>query len=142
MSNKIESIKSQIIAHKSFILYGLISVFVTLIDVIVCRISENFFSPVVSNTIGVIVGFIIQYFLTARHVYNTSSPKSFLIFFGTFLINLFLANSIVFVCRTYIFGNSESLAAFLTSKSASIVFPFFITYFIRKKLMPSNNSDS
>lgn len=138
----INKIKSQFIAHKSFISYGLISIFVTVIDVIVSRFSENFFSPIVSNTIGVIVGFIIQYFLTARHVYNTKSIKSFLVFFGTFLINLFLANSIVFVCRTYIFGNSKSNIAFLISKGASIVLPFFITYFIRKKLMPNDKPNS
>lgn len=141
MNKAVGWIKAQIIARKAFIMYGLISVFVTVIDVIVSRVSEFAFSPVIANTIGVVVGFIIQYFLTARHVYNTKSIKSFLIFLGTFFINLLMANAIVFVCRTYVFGNATTNIAFLVSKGASIVLPFFITYFIRKKLMPNREEE-
>ncbi len=128
--------------HKAFIAYGLISVFVTVIDIVVCRFCEQFTTPVIANTIGVIVGFIIQYFLTARHVYNTKSMKSFLLFFFTFLLNLLMANVIVFVSRTYLFDNSASNTAFLISKAASIVFPFFITYYLRKNVMPSRRENN
>ena len=126
MGNMIELLKAMVKTHKAFILYGLISVFVTVVDVIVSRLSEYVFDPVVANTIGVVTGFIIQYFLTARHVYNTNNLKAFSVFFGTFLIGLVLANAIVYVCRSYLFGGSDSSMAFL-----------FFTYFLRKKLMPT-----
>lgn len=147
MGTSLEWIKKQYAEHKAFIMYGLISVIVTVIDVIVSRVSEKAFAlfidnvaivPVVANTLGVIVGFIIQYFLTARHVYNTQSIKSFSIFLATFFVNLLLATAIIFLFRTYVFGNSEGTIAFLVSKGASIVFPFFATYFIRKRLMPKD----
>lgn len=139
--------------HKAFIMYGLISVFVTVIDVVVTACAEFLLSsfvfsasnsgtvPVLSNTIGVVTGFIIQYFLTARHVYNVSSIKSFAIFLGTFFINLLFANTVIYIFRSLIFKNSSSPTAFLVSKAASIVLPFFITYFIRKFLMPTGEEE-
>jgi len=133
-------IKETIHKHKRFIMYGLISVFVTVIDVIVCRVCERFSPLVVANTIGVVTGFIIQYFLTAKHVYNTRSKKSFLLFLATFLLNLLMANGIVFVLRELVFKGSTELIPFFVSKGASIVFPFFITYYIRKKIMPSEEA--
>ena len=134
-------ISDMIKKHKAFLLYGLISVIVTAVDVAVCRICERFASPVIANTIGVVTGFILQFFLTAHHVYNTKSIKSFIIFFGTFLLNLLMANGIVYCCRTIVFHNSTGNTAFLISKCASIVFPFFITYFIRKRIMPSDKGE-
>lgn len=128
--------------HKTFIMYGLISVFVTVIDVVVCRLCERFTLIVVANTIGVVTGFIIQYFLTARHVYKTMSRKSFVIFFATFLLNLAMANGIVYLFREIIFNGSRESVPFLVSKAASIVIPFFITYYIRKKLMPSKDKET
>jgi putative flippase GtrA len=125
--------------HKAFLMYGLISVFVTVIDVIICRVCERYIHVVAANTIGVITGFIIQYFLTAKHVYNTRSKRSFVIFLATFLLNLLMANVIVYVFREFVFGGSDEGLPFLISKGASIVFPFFITYFIRKKVMPTKD---
>lgn len=141
MSKAVDFLKNFVKNHKAFLLYGIISVFVTVIDVVICRLCERFTSPVISNTIGVLTGFILQYFLTARHVYNTKSIKSFIIFLGTFLLNLLMANGIIYFCRTIVFHNSTDNAAFLISKGISIVLPFFITYFIRKKIMPSNKGE-
>ena len=148
-----DQITSYIRAHKAFVMYGLISVFVTVIDVAVTGCAELVLSayvlngsisravPVIANTIGVVTGFIIQYFLTARHVYNVTSAKSFAIFLGTFFMNLFFANGIIYIFRSLIFKNSNDLTVFLISKAASIVLPFFITYFIRKHLMPTGEGE-
>lgn len=136
MDQLLNQIKRSAIEHKSFLLYGSISVFVTVIDIIVCRICELFASVVLANTIGVVTGFTIQYFLTAKHVYKTKGIKSFFIFFSTFLFNLLMADGIVYFCRVFVFNHSSNNAAFLISKGISIVLPFLITYFIRKKLMP------
>ena len=136
MSDFAEFLKNQIRMHKAFILYGLISVFVTLIDIAVCRICETWISSVAANTVGVIIGFIIQYFLTARHVYNKNNSKSFIVFLWTFVVGLIFANTIVYVFREFVFGGSDGRLAFLVSKGFSIVLPFFLMYFLRKKYMP------
>ncbi len=134
-------LKSQILSHKAFLLYGIISVFVTLIDVLTCRICEIWISSVTANTVGVITGFVIQYFLTARHVYNKNNIKSFIVFLWTFFVGLIFANSIVYVFRTFVFSGSDSSLAFLVSKGFSIVLPFFLMYFLRKKFMPVANNN-
>ena len=132
----LDRIRTLAVAHRRFLLYGFISVFVTLVDVVVCRISERFINPVAANTLGVVVGFVIQYFLTSKHVYNTKNMKSFLIFLATFFAGLALANTIVYVCREHIFHGADDAVAFSVSKGASIVIPFFFTYFLRKRFMP------
>ncbi len=123
------------VKYKAFILYSAISVFVTFLDVFLCRLSELVFSPVVSNTIGVVSGFILQYFLTSRHVYNSRNIKTFVIFLLTFFIGLILANSIVWICREILFEGDNTNVAFLISKGASVVLPFFVMYYIRKRFI-------
>lgn len=146
MDSDFNKIKTMLVEHKSFLAYGVISVAVTVVDVIVSRLSESLFGmiissvstvPVIANATGVITGFIIQYFLTAKFVYNTKSTKSFVVFLATFFLNLLFATAIVFAFRTILFDNSDSMIAFLISKGVSIVLPFFVTYFIRKKIMPT-----
>lgn len=139
MFKSAEFLKEQIRLHKAFLLYGIISVFVTLVDISVCRISEIWLESVAANTIGVITGFIIQYFLTARHVYNKNNLKSFIVFLWTFFVGLVFANSIVYIFRTFVFVGSDSGIAFMISKGFSIVLPFFLMYFLRKKLMPPSD---
>ena len=134
-------IKRTLALHRSFIVYGLISVFVTVLDVVVCRLSEHFFNAVTANTMGVVVGFVVQYFLTAKHVYNTKNIKAFVVFLLTFFIGLIVANGIVYLSRTYLFNGSSDAVAFLFSKGASIVIPFFLTYYLRKKYMPKNEKE-
>lgn len=118
--------------HKAFVVYFLISVAVTIIDVLVSRVGEIFLNVVVANTIGVVTGFVIQYFLTSRHVYNSQNIRTLLIFFATFLMGLTLANFIVYLSREFLFHNSDSFWAFAVSKGFSIVIPFFFMYYLRK----------
>lgn len=136
MATIAKTLKIQICLHKSFCLYGMISVFVTLIDVAICRLCEMWITSVAANTVGVVTGFIIQYILTARHVYNKNNIRSFIVFLWTFFVGLTFANSIVYVFRTFIFTGSDSNLVFLTSKGLSIVLPFFLMYFLRKQFMP------
>lgn len=132
----ISKIKEWIKAHRSFVIYFTISVFVTLVDIVVSRVCERFVDVVIANTIGVVTGFIIQYFLCTRKIY-AGSVKSAIIFFVTWLIGLGLANLIVYVVRVLIFENREGFIYYLIGKGASIAIPFFVLYFIRKKLMPA-----
>lgn len=137
----LEAIKKYITEHKSFVTYFLISVLVTVIDVIVSRISEIWFKEVIANTIGVVVGFIIQYILCSHKVYKSKSIKTLVIFFVTWLLALGLADLIVYVVRELIFSGNDGMIAFLTAKGASIVIPFFITYFVRKALIPVGSDE-
>lgn len=134
-----DKIKQWVRDHKAFVTYFLISVFVTVIDIAVTRICESFVDVVVANTIGVVTGFIIQYILCSRKVYNGSNIKTAVIFFLTWLLGLGLADLIVYVVRVLILENREGFIYYLIGKGASIAIPFFVLYFLRKKLIPAKS---
>lgn len=142
MLNNLVWIKENIKQHRDFNMYLAISIFVTLIDVAVSRIGESFSSNLlITNTLGVVTGFIIQYFLTSRHVYKNQSIRTLIIFFATFLMGLVLANGIVYLSREFLFHNSESFLVFAVSKGFSIVIPFFVMYFVRKSLIKPSTKE-
>ena len=122
-----EKIKQWIKAHRSFVIYFLISVFVTLVDIVVSRVSERFVDVVIANTIGVVTGFVIQYFLCTRKIYAGSSIKTAVIFFVTWLFGLGLANLIVYVVRVLIFENREGIIYYLIGLVISCGMAFLIT---------------
>jgi putative flippase GtrA len=105
---------------------------VTVLDVAASRLCELFLPLVAANTIGVVLGFTVQYFLVSNRVYNSRNTATFVKFLLTFFLGLLLANGIVWLFREQFFGGSDSLLAFAVSKGASIVLPFFAIYFIRK----------
>ena len=139
--------KEWISKHKGFVNYFLISCFVTVLDVIVsfglekCLITlfsvDASKAALAGNATGVITGFIVQYFLCTRRVYVGSSAKTLIIFFLTWLLSLGFAEGIIYVVRTLIFHDAEGMIYFLVGKAFSIVLPFFLTYFLRKALIPS-----
>lgn len=135
----VSKIKQWIKTHKAFVTYFLISVFVTVVDIVLSRVCERFVDIIIANTIGVVTGFVIQYILCTRKIYAGSSVRTAVIFFLTWLFGLGLANLIVYVVRVLIFSNREGLIYYLIGKGASIAIPFFILYFIRKKLIPAKN---
>ena len=141
--------------HKSFIKYLLISCFVTVVDIFLSRVGELLLFPAVfnkptatvtANTIGVVAGFILQYILCANRVYQKKGTRIFIIFFGTFLGGLFLADGIIYFVRIILLKGNELLyvihlisiqisLSFIIAKLASIIIPFFLMYFVRKKLI-------
>lgn len=128
--------KKWIKEHRAFSNYFMISCFVTIIDILLSRVCELFTVAVVANTIGVVVGFIIQYFLCTKKVYAGSSVRTLIIFFVTWLLGLGLADLIIYVVRVLIFNDDNGFGYFLIAKFFSIAVPFFVTYFIRKKFIP------
>lgn len=134
----IESIKKFLNENKSFVKYLLISGFVTLLDIIVSWSSEFIIPLIYANSVGIMTGFIVQYFMTAKMVYNKNGVNVFFKFFLTFILGFIMANGIVYFCRVLIFDNSKSLIAFIVSKGFSIVIPFFVMYFIRKRWIGEN----
>lgn len=150
------TIKALFVKHKKFALYFLISCLVTVLDILISALGEIFVIPdlitnasvvpIISNAIGVISGFVVQYFLCSRKVYNKTNLRAFCFFFLTFIIGLLLAESIIFIFRTIVFQNKtllyqipvlniELAISFLIPKLVSIVIPFFVMYFLRKKLI-------
>ena len=128
------NIKNKIIEHEALIKYLSYSVFVTVIDVLVAWILMKFnMSLVLSNTIAVIVGFIIHYLLSSKSVFNADyGAIGFAVYFITFIIGLVSADSLIYVSYHYVFFMFNDNINFLMSKCVSIVTPFFIMYFIRK----------
>ena len=84
----------------------------------------------------------MQYFLCTKKVYAGSSFRTMVIFFLTWLLGLGLAEGIIYVVRTLIFHDAEGMLYFLIGKGFSIVIPFFVTYFIRKMLIPARNTET
>jgi len=128
-----EVIKKQYTLHRSFCRYLAISIFVTVIDTIVSRVSEIFVNIIIANSIGILTGFTVQYFLSSRHVFFSKGAKTFVKFFLTFVFGFVLANVIVYIGRILVFDSSEAFFAFAVSKGFSIVIPFFLIYFIRMR---------
>jgi len=90
-------------------------------------------SIVLSNTIGVVCGFIVSYGLTARFVFlHAKGKRGFSIFFSTFIIGLILADVLIYVGEHFIFEKYHENVSFFLSKGLSIAVPFFLLYFLRK----------
>ena len=134
MTNRI---KAWIALHQFFSRYLMISVFVTILDAVVSRVGEVFVSLIVANSLGILVGFSVQYILVSRHVYNNKDIPTFVKFLVTFVFGFILANGIVYLCRTQIFQGSVEFIAFVVSKGMSIVIPFYAMYFLRKHWIKS-----
>ena len=84
----------------------------------------------ISSNIGIFSGLILHYYTSMKYVFkNDSFNNSLFIYITTFLLGLALANITIWI--------SYDLAclSFLFSKILSVAIPFFITYFIRKRLL-------
>ncbi len=114
--------------------YGINSVVTTVVDTaIVWILVKMGISIVAANTTGVIVGFLLGYVLTAAYVFQAAKGKmGFVIYFGTFLIGLVLADYLIWLGNTRLFTAFSESVNFLLSKGLSIVVPFFVMYFLRK----------
>lgn len=138
MGNMIKFAKKQIEEHQKFLIYISISAFVTIIDMTISRVGEFFMDRLLANTLGVVTGFIIEYCLASKRVYNSKNMRTLIIYIFTFFMGLAMANGIVYVCREFLFHNSTSFISFLVSKGFSVVIPFFFMYFMRKWLIIAN----
>lgn len=121
--------------YRKLISYGFYSVVVTIIDVFIVWVLNKKFNInlVLANTIGVVTGSIIQYFSVVGNVFEKKVElKSFLIFFGTFLVGLFLADLTIYIADKALTNHFNDSITFILAKSMSIVLPFFIMYGLRK----------
>jgi len=135
MQAVIEKIKNIFSGAGQLSRYMVISVSVTVVDVIISYCLEWVMLPNAASAIGTVTGFIIQYFLVTKHVFAGRTKRAMLIFFLTFLLGLALAQAIIYFFRQWVFVGNDSTIVFLVSKGMSMVIPFFVTYALRKKLM-------
>ncbi len=117
--------------------YLLISIFVTVVDAaIVWVLSIRMGVGLgIANTMGVVVGQVIHYGLASGQVFEMEfGTVGAVIYFGTFLLGLLLANWIITTVFALCQGLMGKNLAFLVSKGCSVVGPFFALYFLRKGL--------
>lgn len=120
-----------------FVIYFLNSCFVTGLDVICVWILYRLcgINVVVANTIGVLLGFVIDYILSAKFVFKTAEGTlGFVVYFVTFLLGLVLGDVTIYQGETALFLWVPEQYRFLFSKGLSIILPFFVMYFLRKIL--------
>jgi len=118
-------------------LYLLYSLIATVVDsaVVWFLVKYSLAGLVPANTAGVLSGFAIHYILSLKSVFETKiGTNSFLIYFVTFLGGLALANTLIYYSYEYAFAALQEDLRILASKGVSIVIPFFILYYARKRL--------
>ncbi len=121
--------------YKTVLSYLCHSILSTLVDTLTVWLLLNKFNIdiTVSNTCGVAVGFLIGFFLDVKRSFMSSyTPITFLIYFGTFILGLVLADALITVCYISLEKITIQAWAFLISKGVSVIVPFFVMYFIRK----------
>lgn len=115
--------------------YLFFSMLSTIVDVTVVWITFHIMhiDLAVANTIGVVSGFFIGYFLSLKRVFNTrQSLGAFAVYVGTSGIGLILANYLITTAYDFSIAYCPEWFAFLFSKGVSVVFPFFVMYLMRK----------
>ena len=122
---------------RNIIIYFCISAIVTILDISIVWILRNNFNMGIlsANTIGVVSGSILQYFLVSKYVFFVEyGIPGFLTFIGTFLFGLLLADWIIWFSSESLPHNLNKNLNLLISKGFSIAIPFFVLYGIRKLL--------
>ena len=117
--------------------YLLCSVVVTLLDSFIVFLLHRLLNwdIVSSNTVGVLTGFILHYILVSKSVFETEfGVTGFLIYLGSFMGGLFMANVLIYAGESIIFYSVQENIRFLLSKGISIIIPFFGLFYIRRAL--------
>lgn len=113
-------------------IYFIISCLVSIVDLLIALVLFKFanVSYLTACNVGIVTGFIIQYAACTKYVFKDRGfVSSIAVYLFTFLFGLMLADVIMSV------SYSMFKLPFLVSKSNSMIVPFFITFFIRKKLL-------
>lgn len=117
--------------------YLLNSIAITILDAtIVWILQQKLGLPLIlANSIGVIAGTIVGYFLTSRYVFvKAKGKKGFCIYMGTFLLGLIVADFLIHIGNEVIFQTYSANRRFFYSKAFSIVTPFYGLYELRRRL--------
>lgn len=135
-------IKKLLLGHYAISRYFYYSVIVAIFDVAIVwgllRFTDTHL--VAANTIGVVSGFLFHYILASKSVFRTEyGVAGFLVYLVTFLFGLLLANSLIYVSYEFLFFRLPEDLRILASKGVSVAVPFFVMYYLRKRLYLSLN---
>ena len=84
----------------------------------------------VACNIGIVLGFIFQYFICRIYIFKQRTFFSFFfIYIATFLFGLVLADATMWICF------NKLRLPFIISKAMSMALPFFVLYLTRKSLL-------
>lgn len=111
------------------------SVLSTLLDVVIVWLLLNYAQMDITwaNTCGVVAGFVLGFLLDVKRTFNKEyTPLTFMVYFGTFLLGLALADVLITVTYGALEGYLPRAWSFLISKGVSVVVPFFFLYGVRK----------
>ncbi|HBV89006.1 MAG TPA: hypothetical protein DEF42_20735 [Desulfosporosinus sp.] len=117
--------------------YLIYSLLVALVDTMIVWSLTRFWSVslITANTIGIVFGFILHYFLASKSVFHTEyGYKGLLIYLSTFIFGLVCANWLIYMSYEYMFDFCMIDLRLILSKGVSLVIPFFVLYFARKYL--------
>lgn len=112
--------------------YLLVSSLAGIIDFIIAYVFYRLIqlSYLAACNIGILSGFIFQYFICKQFIFKQNNFFNFLIIYViTFLFGFLLADITMWI------SYNKLLFGFLISKALSMIVPFFLTYLIRKGLL-------
>lgn len=122
--------------YERLIRYGVITLFITIVDVIIVRLLSNIgIRLMIANTAGVVTGSLLQYIWTIKYAFRKEHTRNtFMVHVGTFLLGLFIANTVIVLSYEYLLHIFTERISFFGAKFFSITTTFFLTYILRLTL--------
>lgn len=127
--------------YRRLLTYGLISVVVTVIDVLLVRRLFLASTPLmVANAAGTVTGSFVQFVLNALFTFhNRMTLKNLIYHFSTMLLGLLVGNGVIWISYHVMMGSFSEVISFYVSKGLAIVVPFFVMYALRVRLLGGQN---
>lgn len=123
--------------YRKIIIYLLCSIATALVESSIGWILLHYFlySIIAANTTAILIGAVLHYFLTLLLVFKgKNNLSSVAVYFITFVLGIFLQNAVIWVFYDVLLTDVSEVIRFVASKACSLVIPFSIVYYVRKKL--------
>lgn len=134
MKDRIEKLISK---YNKVIYYFMCSAFTAVLEVVLGWVLLKIvpFQILITNTIAVMFSALIHYLITLKVVFKKENNyKRVFVYIITFLIGLALQNSVIWICYSKIFDQSNELIRYFVSKMLSLGIPFVVMYKLRSIL--------
>ena len=93
------------------------------------------FHITIINTMAIFFGAVIHYFLTSVLVFKIKkNAASVVVYVLSFAIGVLLQNLVIWLFYDFLLKTQTQGVRYAVSKALSLAIPFFVVYFIRKKL--------
>ena len=125
------------IKYRELLTYILYSGITAVIEMLIGLFLLNTFlnDEVLANTISVVIGTFIHYFLVTKSTFRSKiTIGSLAVYLITFLLGLGIQNSVVWLGFNILFVHFPENFRFVVSKAVSLIISFAIMFIIRKIL--------